>query len=126
MVYMSRLATLLVAILDDIFLFVAPAVVAFLLYFFNVIPLWAAVAVAAPFLGLAIYVAVKVFKEEQPRGFDYVGGRGIAVEDLRPVGVVKVGGVYWKAECAACEATAGSCVELVEVREGRAYVRPCQ
>jgi membrane protein implicated in regulation of membrane protease activity len=125
MVYMSRLATLLVAILDDIFLFVAPAVVAFLLYFFNVIPLWAAVAVAAPFLGFAVYVAVKVFKE-QPRGFEYVGGRGIAVEDLRPVGVVKVGGVYWKAVCAACEVAAGSCVELVEVREGRAYVRPCQ
>jgi membrane protein implicated in regulation of membrane protease activity len=125
MVYMSRLVALLVAILDDIFLFVAPAVVVLLLYFFNVIPLWAAVALAAPFLGLAVYAAVKVFKE-QPRGFDYVGGRGIAVDDLSPVGVVKVGGVYWKAVCAACEVAAGSCVELVEVREGRAYVRPCQ
>jgi len=121
---MSRLVTLF-AILDDIFLFVTPAVVAFLLYFFNVIPLWAAVAVAAPFLGLAVYVGVRAFKEP-PRGFDYVGGRGVAVEDLRPEGMVKVGGVYWRAVCAGCEAAAGSCVELVEVREGWAYVRPCR
>ncbi len=121
---MSRLLTLL-AILDDVFLFVTPAVVAFLLYIFNVIPLWAAVAVAAPFLGFAVYVGVKVFKEP-PKGFVYVGGKGVAVEDLKPEGVVKVGGVYWKAVCAGCEAAAGSCVELVEVRDGRAYVRPCR
>jgi len=121
---MSRLVAL-VAVLDDVLLFVAPAVLAFLFYFFDLIPLWAALAVAAPFLGLAVYVGVKVFRET-PRSFEYVGGRGVATEDLRPEGLVKVGGVYWRAVCAGCEVAAGSCVELLDIRDGRAYVRPCQ
>jgi Membrane protein implicated in regulation of membrane protease activity len=121
--YIVSIVTL-VALLDDLLLFVAPAVVAFLLYFFDVIPLWAAAAVAAPFLGLAVYVGVKAFKEA-PRGFQYIGGRGVAVEDLKPEGLVKVEGVYWRAVCDGCEVTAGGCVELIDVRGGRAYVKPC-
>ncbi|ABO07486.1 NfeD family protein [Pyrobaculum calidifontis] len=116
---------LLLALLDDLLLLAAPAVVALALYALGVIPLWAAAAVAAPFAALAAYVGAKVVKE-RPRGFAYVGGRGVAVEDLGPRGVVKIGGEYWRAVCVGgCTVSAGSCVELVEVRDGVAYVTPC-
>ncbi|MFN7105239.1 MAG: NfeD family protein [Pyrobaculum sp.] len=116
---------LLFAILDDMLLFVLPAAVALLLYLLDVIPLWAALAAATPFLALAIYVGMRVFREK-PVSFSYVRGRGVAIGDLRPEGVVKVAGEYWRAVCLDCEAAAGSCVEIVEIRDGRAYVRPCQ
>jgi membrane protein implicated in regulation of membrane protease activity len=48
------------------------------------------------------------------------------MEDLRPEGLVKVGGVYWKAACAGCEVSTGGGVESLNIRNGRAYVRPCQ
>ncbi|MGB9705956.1 MAG: NfeD family protein [Pyrobaculum sp.] len=121
---MSRLLTL-IAVLDDVFLFVLPAVVALLLYLSGLIPLWAAVAVSAPFAALAVYVGFKVFREA-PRGYTYVGGRGVVVEDLKPVGVVKIGGEYWRAVCDGCWAARGDCVELVEVRNGVAYVKTCR
>ncbi|MFN3804151.1 MAG: NfeD family protein [Pyrobaculum sp.] len=116
---------LLFAILDDMLLFVLPAAAALLLYILDVIPLWAALVVATPFLALAIYVAARIFRE-RPVVLPYVGGRGVAVEDLKPEGVVKVSGEYWKAVCLDCEAAAGTCVEIVEIKNGRAYVRPCQ
>ena len=71
------------AILDDVLLSVAPAVLAFLSYFFDLSPLWAALAAATPFLGLAVYVGVKVFRET-PMSFEYIGGRGLwRISDLR-------------------------------------------
>ncbi|WP_333638772.1 NfeD family protein [Pyrobaculum aerophilum] len=121
---MSRLA-IVVAILDDIFLFILPAVLALVLHAVGVVPLWIALVVSAPFLALAAYVGVKVVKET-PRGYTYLGGRGVVVEDLKPMGVVKISGEYWRAVCDGCEATAGSCVELVEIRGGVAYVKPCR
>ncbi|AFA40433.1 Membrane protein implicated in regulation of membrane protease activity [Pyrobaculum oguniense TE7] len=121
---MSRLVTL-VALLDDILLFVSPAVLAWVLYAFGLIPLWSATAISAPFIALAVYVGVKAFKEG-PRGFAYVGGRGVAVEDLRPSGVVKIGGEYWRAICRDCAVGAGECVVVEEVKDGVAYVRPCR
>ncbi len=121
---MSRLVTL-VAVLEDVLFSLHLLRWLFLFYVFDLIPLWAALTVATPFLGLAVYVEVKVFREA-PRSFEYVGGRGVATEDLRPEGLVKVGGVYWRAVCTGCEMAAGGCVELLDIRDGRAYVRPCQ
>lgn len=118
---MSRLV-LLFAILDDIFLFVAPAVVAFILWALGLVPLWLAAVVAAPFLAFAAYVGFKVVKE-RPR--QWIRERGVAVEDLRPEGMAKIGGVYWRALSIDGVIQAGSCVELVEVREGKAVVRRC-
>jgi len=116
---------LLLALLDDILLLAAPAVVALALYALGVIPLWAAAAVAAPFAALAAYVGAKVVRE-RPRGFAYVGGRGVAVEDLRPGGMVKIGGEYWRAVCVGgCAVSAGSCVGIVEGRDGVAYGKTC-
>jgi len=39
---------------------------------------------------------------------------------------VEVGGLDWGAVCAGCGVAAGGCVELLDIRDGRAYVRPCQ
>ncbi len=47
---------------------------------------------------------------------------GVVVEE--PEGVVKVWGEYWRAVCVGCRLPAGSCVEIVEVKEGRVYVKP--
>ncbi|MEZ0320216.1 MAG: NfeD family protein [Pyrobaculum sp.] len=120
---MSRLV-LIFAILDDLLLFAVPAVLAIVLFLMGVVPWWLALAVAAPFVAVAVFVGVKVLREKPPE-FAYVGGRGVAVEDLKPEGLVKVRGEYWRAVCDNCNASAGSCVEVVEVRDGRAYVRPC-
>lgn len=120
---MSRLV-LIFAILDDLLLFASPALVAVILYLIGVIPWWLALAVAAPFTAFAIYIGVRVFREKPPE-FAYVGGRGVAVEDLKPEGLIKVRGEYWRAVCDRCHAPAGSCVEIIDVRDGRAYVHPC-
>lgn len=121
---MSRLVTI-VALLDELLLFSAPVIIAFLLYIFGVIPLWIVVVLSAPFLVITAYIGIKVFKET-PREYSYLGGRGVVVEDLKPEGVVKIEGVYWRAVCLSCEAAVGTCVELLDVKNGLAYVRPCQ
>ncbi|MEM1663612.1 MAG: NfeD family protein [Pyrobaculum sp.] len=113
------------ALLDELLLIALPILAAFALYILDILPLWAALIIAVPPLALLIHTLLKIVKE-RPRGYSYLGGRGVAVEDLKPSGVVKIRGEYWKAYCLNCEVAAGECVELVEVKEGYAYVKPCR
>lgn len=119
-IYVSRLA-LLIALLDELLLFTTPAIVAVALYALGFIPLWITAAIATPSLTISIYVAWKISRESSSYPNLSVG---VVVEDLKPEGVVKVWGEYWRAVCVGCRLPAGSCVEIVEVKEGRVYVKP--
>lgn len=121
---MSRAAAL-VALVDELLLVALPILAALALFLTGLLPLWAALAIALPLLVLLAYILWKIIKE-RPRGFSYIRGRGVAVEDLRPAGVVKIRGEYWRAYCVDCQVSAGECVELIEVRDGYAYVKPCR
>ncbi|MGC9170141.1 MAG: NfeD family protein [Thermoproteus sp.] len=103
------------------------AILLVVLGIFGVIPSALAAALASIFIAIylwALYTRIK-FKPPPPKPPVPLNEKAAVVEELRPEGVVKVGGVYWRALCDGCEAKAGEAVVVVGYRDGALVVRRC-
>jgi membrane-bound ClpP family serine protease len=74
--------------------------------------------VIAVFLAILVFIAhmaiIPTFHKKRVTGSEgMIGLSGTVVEPLAPVGVVKVGGEYWKAKSTAAEIDAGQDVEIL-------------
>jgi len=89
---------------------------------------WALGAISASvFIAIyvwALYTRIR-FKPPPPRPTTPLGEKAVVVEELRPEGMVKIGGVYWKALCEDCRAEVGEAVVVVDYRDGVLVVRRC-
>ncbi len=105
------------------------AVAAFLLAlaFLGLVPFTLGVPFAAFFVGLYAYILYSriKFKPPEPKSPTPIGERAVVVERLAPVGLVKVGGVYWRALCDGCEAEVGDVVLVTGYRDGLLVVKRC-
>jgi membrane protein implicated in regulation of membrane protease activity len=77
------------------------------------VPWWVGALVLAVFIGkdLLLYPVMRATFERTPSPVRPIGARGVAVEPLRPTGLIRVGGELW---------TAHASVQTVET--GRAVV----
>ncbi|MBA7606208.1 hypothetical protein ES703_13356 [subsurface metagenome] len=107
----------LVLLLDD----VAALVLVFLvLWFFRVsIPLWSMIVLGL-LLGTSAFIIQKVvvpsFHRKQVTGSEgMIGLEGEVVEPLKPLGVVRVEGEYWKAKSVDGDIASGKAVEILKL-----------
>ena len=119
-----RRAHAIVALLDETVMLTSPAIAATALWMLDIIPIHVAVAIAAPPLAVLAYMIAEVYRA-RPGDVRYtpVGERAIVVEPLRPRGLVKVRGEYWRAMCNGCTAEAGEVVVVEGIFEGELIVR---
>ena len=116
---------ILVALLDD----AAVLVLLFLvLWFFKIdIPLWF-IIILAILLGTFIFIIHRAIipslhRRKTVGAEAMIGLEGEVVESLKPQGVVKVGGEYWKAKSADEEITVGEEVEVLGLSQLTLEVR---
>lgn len=91
----------------------------------GLIPLALGIPSAALFIAVyayALYSRMR-FKPPEPKPPVPIGERATVVERLAPAGLVKIGGVYWRAICEDCEAEVGEEVLVVDYKNGALIVR---
>jgi len=107
----------LVLLLDEA---VAVVLVLLVLWFLGIkIPLSVAIVIAL-LLGTFVFITHKViipsFHKKQVTGSEgMIGLKGEVIEALTPVGVIRVGGEYWKAKSVDKDIAAGEEVEILEL-----------
>jgi len=107
----------LILLLDDA---VALALVLLVLWVIGIkIPLWVTIVIAL-LLGTFAFITHKViipsFHKKKVTGSEgMIGLEGEAIEPLTPVGVIRVGGEYWKAKSVGEDIAAGEEVEILGV-----------
>jgi len=107
----------LVLLLDEA---VAVVLVLLVLRFLGIkIPLSVAIVIAL-LLGTFVFITHKViipsFHKKQVTGWEgMIGLKGEVIEALTPVGVIRVGGEYWKAKSVDKDIAAGEEVEILEL-----------
>ena len=115
----------LVLLLDEA---VAVVLVLLVLWFLGIkIPLSVAIVIAL-LLGTFVFITHKViipsFHKKQVTGSEgMIGLEGEVIESLTPVGVIMVGGEYWKAKSVGENIAVGEEVEILEVDGLRLVVK---
>ena len=115
----------LVLLLDEV---AALGLVLLVLWFFRIKISLPIVIVIALLLGTFAFITHKViipsFHKKQVTGSEgMIGLEGEVIEPLTPVGVIRVGGEYWKAKSVGENIAAGEEVEILEVDGLRLVVK---
>ena len=116
----------LVLLLDEV---AALALVLLVLWVLGIkVPLWAAIVIALV-LGSFAFITHKViipsFHKKKVTGSEgMIGLEGEVIKPLTPVGVVMVGGEYWKAKSAGGKIAAGAEVEILGLNGLTLTVKP--
>lgn len=107
----------LVALLDDVAVL---AVLLLVLWFFKVKFTLPIVTVIALLFGARVYMTYRAVKHTAHRkkiggSEGMIGLEGEVIEALKPVGVIRVVGEYWKAKSVDGDTEIGASVEIMEV-----------
>ena len=108
---------ILFLLLDDV---AALALIFLVLWWFKVsIPLWAAIILGllvGTFAFIIHKVVIPSFHKKQVTGAEgMIGLEGEVVEPLRPLGLIRVAGEYWKAESVDGDIVCGESVEILRL-----------
>ena len=90
------------------------------LWFFGIGINWPIVIVIVLLIGLYAFISHRViipsFHKKKVTGSEgMIGLEGEVIEPLKPVGIIRVSGEYWKAKSVAEDITAGENVEILRV-----------
>ena len=109
----------LILLLDDA---VALALVLLVLWAIGIkIPLWVTIVIAL-LLGTVVFIihkaVIPTFHKKQVTGAEgLIGLEGEVIEPLTPVGVIRVGGEYWKAKSVGENIAVGEEVEILGLKK---------
>ena len=107
-------ALILLAILDELVLLVAPVAILAILAVLDLIPMWAALLGSAPFAAIAVWLTYDAFRTPT-KTYTYIpiNRIGVADSELNPRGIVVVDGERWVAVSRVGRIEKGSRVRVV-------------